>query len=141
MPADPDCIFCKIVAGQIPCHKIFEDDQVLSFLDIGPLAEGHTLVIPKDHYPLVSEMPGEAVAAVTAHLPRLARAVMAATGVQGCNILVNNGKVSGQEVEHVHWHIIPRVAGDGLGYRWNASEYAEGRAEMVLDAVKKALSS
>lgn len=140
MSADPSCIFCKIIAGDIPCMKVFEDDAVLSFLDIGPLADGHLLVIPKAHHARLEEMDADAVAAVTRHLPRLAKTVMKVTGADAYNVLQNNGKPSGQEVMHVHFHIIPRVPGDGLGYRWNASKYPEGRAEelhkQMLEAMK-----
>ena len=123
---DPSCVFCKIIAGQIPCLRIFEDDVVLAFLDIGPLAEGHLLVIPKEHYLRLEEMSPEAVAAVVRHLPLLGRAVMKATGSTAYNVLQNNGPESGQAVPHVHFHIIPRKAADGLGYRWNATKYAPG---------------
>jgi len=137
--SDPDCIFCKIVAGRIPALRIYEDDNTLAFLDIGPLAEGHTLVIPKEHFATLTAMPGDQAAALARQLPRLAQAVLDAVSAQGCNILVNQGKVAGQEVPHVHWHIIPRVASDGLGYRWNASTYRKGRAEQVLQRIAAAL--
>jgi histidine triad (HIT) family protein len=137
---DPNCIFCKIIAGQIPCKKVYEDDQVLAFLDIGPLAEGHLLIIPKSHYVTLDEMAPEAVASTTRVLPHLAGAVRKAMAAQGYNILQNNGKVSGQVVNHVHFHIIPRVESDGLGYRWNASAYPEGRADEVLGRIREALA-
>ena len=138
---DPNCIFCKIVAGQIPCHKVFEDDDTLSFLDIGPLAEGHLLVIPKEHYGRLDEMPAELAGRVLAHLPRLSRAVSQATGAAGFNILQNNDKVAQQEVPHVHFHIIPRAAGDGLGYRWIKSEPAATRVSAVKEKLESALKS
>jgi histidine triad (HIT) family protein len=138
---DPSCIFCKIVAGQIPCLRLFEDEAALAFLDIGPLAEGHVLLIPKQHYARLEEMTGEEVATVSRHLPTLARAVIKATGAVGYNVLQNNGKESGQAVAHVHFHVIPRVAADGLGYRWNATKYAPGRAEQVHKALLEALKS
>ena len=135
MNADSECIFCKIVGGEIPSLRLFEDDHTFAFLDIGPLAEGHVLVVPKKHYVTLAEMPPDLVAANTRHLPRLARAVTQGVSADGCNILQNNGRVAGQEVAHVHWHIIPRVAGDGLGYRWNASSYAQGRDQQVLQQI------
>lgn len=141
MNSDPDCIFCKIVTGQIPALRVYEDNNCLAFLDIGPLAEGHTLVIPKEHFATLTAMPGDQVAALTCQFPRLAKAVMETVSAQGCNILVSQGKVAGQEVPHVHWHIIPRVASDGLGYRWNASTYQKGRAEQVLQRITAALQS
>jgi histidine triad (HIT) family protein len=136
---DPSCVFCKIVAGEIPCLRIFEDDAILAFMDIGPLAEGHLLVIPRQHYRRLDEMSAEAVASITRQLPRLGQAVMKATGAGAYNILQNNGPESGQVVPHVHFHIIPRKAADGLGYRWNATKYAAGRAEEVQKALLGAL--
>lgn len=140
MTSDPNCIFCKIVAGQIPCMKVFEDARILAFLDIGPLAEGHLLVIPKTHAERLEQMSPDDVAAVVRHVPRLARAVLQVTGAAGYNLLQNNGKVSGQVVPHVHFHIIPRTDGDGLGYRWPASQYPEGRGEEVRKRMCEALA-
>jgi histidine triad (HIT) family protein len=137
--SDPDCIFCKIVAGQIPALRVFEDEAVLAFLDVGPLAEGHVLVIPKRHYHRLEDMPADAVADLARHLPRLGRAVMKATSAPGYNVLQNNGREAGQVVGHVHVHIIPRAAGDGLGYRWNASKYPNGRADEVRQQLVAAL--
>ncbi|MHC4675909.1 MAG: HIT family protein, partial [Planctomycetota bacterium] len=105
----------------------------------GPLADGHLLVIPKQHFSTLDEMSPDQVAAVTRHLPVLGRAVLKAVSAEGYNVLQNNGKVSGQEVLHVHFHIIPRVSADGLGYRWNASKYPEGRAEEVRRQIVGAL--
>lgn len=122
-----DCIFCKIVAGDIPCSRVYEDDQVLAFLDIGPLASGHTLVIPKRHARLITELSADESAALFGQVPRLAQAVLASTGAEGLNVLQNNGGCSGQEVPHVHVHLIPRAPGDGLGYRWNAGSYDDGQ--------------
>ncbi len=140
MRTEPDCVFCRIVAGQIPALKIAEDDTALAFLDIGPLAEGHVLVIPREHYARLEDMEPELVGRITGHLPRLAKAVLQATGASGYNVLQNNGKVSGQEVMHVHFHIIPRGAGDGLGYRWNATKYPPHRAEEIQRQLLAALS-
>jgi len=117
-----DCVFCKIAAGDIPCTKVYEDEVCLAFLDIGPISSGHTLLIPKKHYETISEMPAAEAAHLAAQLPVLARAVQEAVGAQGINILQNNGAVAGQEVPHVHVHLIPRRPGDGLGYRWPAKK-------------------
>jgi len=136
-----DCIFCKIVSGQIPALRVYEDDHCLAFLDIGPLAQGHTLVIPKEHFEELTDMPAEQVAAIARQLPRLAKAVIEAVSAEGINVLVNQGKVAGQDVPHVHWHIIPRVAEDGLGYRWNASQYPQGQAVQVQHRITQALGS
>lgn len=139
MSAANDCIFCKIAAGAIPAQVVHEDAASLAFLDIAPLAEGHTLLIPKRHYARIEEMPEAELSELTRALPRLARAVREATGAPGLNILQNNGSESGQVVPHLHIHLIPRRAADGLGYRWNAGKYASGRAEEMFKAIKTAL--
>ncbi len=141
MAVDPNCIFCKIAAGEIPSLEIFADDDIHAFLDIDPLADGHLLIIPRAHYERLDEMPPEAVGRVTGHLPRLARAVTAATNAEGYNILQNNGAVSGQAVFHVHFHIIPRTGADGLGYRWNAGKYEAGRDVKLQQDILSALKT
>jgi len=139
MSAAADCVFCKIVAGQIPALKVFENQDILAFLDIGPLAEGHTLVVPKKHVHLLPEMSESEMAAMCRHLPRLVRAICKGVGAEGCSVLVNVGRVASQEVPHVHWHIIPRKPADGLGYRWNPSKYPPGRGEQVARQIAAAL--
>ena len=135
----PDCIFCKIVAGQIPCMQVYGDDDCLAFLDIGPLAQGHLLLIPREHFGRLEEVPPEALAKVCSVLPRLGSALVDVTGAAGYNVLLNNGAVAGQEVPHVHFHLIPRVEGDGLGYRWNRTAYAEGRIEELGGQLRAAV--
>lgn len=136
---DASCVFCKIVAGEIPATVVAEDESALAFLDVGPLAEGHLLLIPKEHFANISEMPPELVAAIARRLPELGRAAREVMGVEGFNVLVNEGRVAGQEVPHVHFHIIPRASGDRLGYRWNAGKYADDRAEAIQSRYKKVL--
>ena len=112
-------IFSKIIAGDIPCHKVYEDDQVLAFLDINPLAAGHTLVIPKEPAETLDALSDDASAAIGRVLPRISRAVLAATGATEFNVLQNNGPQAHQAVFHVHFHIIPKLPnGDGLGVGW-----------------------
>lgn len=139
MSTASDCIFCRILAGAIPATIIFENDSVFSFLDIGPLAEGHVLVIPRVHVEHVSDLPADVSAAIGSVIPKLARAVVKATGAEGVNVLANQGAAAGQVVPHVHFHLIPRRTGDGLGYRWNAGKYPEGRAQMIAQAVRDAV--
>ena len=134
-----ECIFCRIVEGKIPCARIYEDDEVLAFLDIGPLAPGHILLIPKRHFERIWEVPSELLVTLVRKLPRLSRALLEATGAQGLNILQNNGPVSGQAVSHLHLHLIPRTAGDGLGYRWNAGRYGPGEIESVQKRILGAM--
>lgn len=136
---DSTCVFCKIVEGQIPAMRVYEDDAVLAFLDIGPLAEGHLLVITKDHYRRLEDMPEELLSHVTPVLARLARAVLKVTGAEAYNLLQNNGRAAGQEVMHVHFHIIPRKPADGLGFRWNASKYADDRGRQIAEQLSAAL--
>ncbi|MGB0717214.1 MAG: HIT family protein [Phycisphaerae bacterium] len=139
MTLDMTCIFCRIIAGEIPSAKVYEDDQAFAFLDIGPLSEGHLLVIPKTHVAHLVDMTSEQAAAVGRVVPTLGKALLSVTGADGLNMLVNNGKSAGQEVMHVHWHLIPRVAGDGLGYRWSAGSYPEGRLDELAEAYRSAL--
>ena len=133
MSNDPQCIFCKIATGDVPAHRVLETETAVAFLDVGPVARGHVLLIPRSHWTTVDRMPADVLADVTSCIPRLAAALMKFDGVDGINVLQNNGRCAGQVVEHVHFHLIPRRAGDGLGYRWNAGTYGEGEAETVRD--------
>lgn len=108
-----DSIFSKIIRGEVPSHKVYEDDFVIAILDIGPLSEGHTLVIPKEPAETLDQLGDDQAAAVGRVLPRIARAIMKVTGAQSYNILQNNGKDAGQAVPHVHFHIIPRFPDRG----------------------------
>jgi histidine triad (HIT) family protein len=135
-----DCIFCKIVAGEIPCTKVYEDDLCLAFMDIGPIAPGHTLLIPKKHYEAIMEMPADEAAHLGRQLPALARAVKSAMDVPGLNVLQNNGKVAGQAVAHLHIHFIPRRADDGLGYRWPAKPADFEMLKKQAEAIRAGLT-
>jgi histidine triad (HIT) family protein len=125
-----DTIFTKIIRGEIPCHRIYEDERVLAFLDVGPLSKGHTLVIPKEPVATLDQLSDESAAALGRVLPRLCRAVMKVTGATAYNVLQNNGASAHQAVFHVHFHIIPKVGERGLGIRWPAGklEGTEGAA-------------
>ncbi len=135
-----ECIFCKIIAGQIPSLKVHEDADCLAFLDIGPLADGHTLLVPKQHFSRIVDVPAAIVSSMALQLPRLAAAILRTTGAEGLNVLQNNGTAAGQVVEHVHIHLIPRRGGDGLGFRWNAGKYPPGRGEELSRTIAAALS-
>jgi histidine triad (HIT) family protein len=116
-----ETIFTKIIRGEIPCHKVYEDAHVLAFLDIGPLSRGHTLVIPKEPAATLDKLSDDASAAIGRVLPRLCRAVQKATGCTDYNVLQNNGPLAHQAVFHVHFHIIPKFPdGSGLGITWGA---------------------
>jgi len=132
-------IFQKIIDGEIPCHKVYEDEHTLAFLDINPLAPGHTLVIPKEAAATLGELSDGSSEAIGRVLPRLCRAVCEATGVKDYNILQNNGAPAHQAVFHVHFHIIPKPSKDeGLGIRWDAREASE--PETMRDAIASALN-
>jgi histidine triad (HIT) family protein len=135
------CIFCNIVAGEIPATVVFEDDHCLAFMDIGPIADGHLLLIPKKHYATLDDMPGDEAAQVLRHLPKLAAAARAAARAEGVNILQNNGKAAHQEVPHVHFHIIPRRHGDRWQWNWPAEPYPQGRMNELAEALRRALIS
>jgi histidine triad (HIT) family protein len=124
-----ETIFSKILRGDIPCHRVYEDDHVLAFLDINPISRGHTLVIPKEPAATLDQLSDDAAAAIGRVLPRLSRAVLAATGARNFNVLQNNGEGAHQAVFHVHFHIIPKFDdGSGLGVGWHPGRLPDGPA-------------
>ena len=133
-------IFDKILAGEIPCHRVHEDEHVLAFLDVNPLSLGHTLVIPKQRAAFLHELGDEAAAGIGRVLPRLCRAVMHASGATAYNVLQNNGSAAHQSVLHVHFHIIPRFEHEGLDIDWNPSTLSEEAARVLVDRMKAALA-
>ncbi len=133
------CVFCKIIAGQIPSLRVFENEHCVAFLDIGPLASGHTLLVPRVHVESLWDFDPSVAASVVSRLPELSRAIMQATGAGGLNVLQSNGRVAGQVVPHVHFHLIPRQEGDSLGFRWPARSYGAGEAEAVQQKIAAAL--
>lgn len=133
-----DCIFCKIVRGELPAAKVYEDEKILAFLDIKPVNHGHTQVITKSHYFNLLETPEEELSAIMAVVKKIAPAIMKAVGSAGFNLGVNNGSVAGQLVPHVHFHIMPRRQGDGHEL-WHGLEYAPGEMSAVAEAIKRAL--
>jgi histidine triad (HIT) family protein len=135
-----DTIFTKVLRGEIPCHKVYEDEHVLSFLDIFPLSRGHTLVIPKEPAGTIDQLSDSAAAAIGRVLPRITRAVLAATGASACNILQNNGSAAHQAVMHVHFHVIPKHAdGSGLGIGWNAGKLDTAQGSQLAETLRSHL--
>lgn len=118
MQTDQDCIFCKIVAGDIPCFKLYEDGATLAFMDINPVHPGHALAIAKGHYPDLFEIPEAAVAATVVTAQKIARAVRATLAPAGMNLLQCNGRAAAQSVPHFHVHILPRHDDDGVPLNW-----------------------
>ena len=132
-----ETIFSKILRNEIPCHRVYEDDHVLAFLDINPIARGHTLVIPKEPVERLDALSDDSAAAIGRVLPRIARAVLAATGTSDWNLLQNNGAAAHQAVFHVHFHIIPKHAdGSGLGIGWKSGKI-EDAAELAKEIAAK----
>jgi histidine triad (HIT) family protein len=130
----PETIFGRIIAGSIPCHKVYEDEHVLAFLDIAPLSRGHTLVVPKEAAATLDQLSDESAAAVGRVLPRICRAVITVTGVREYNVLENNGAGAHQAVPHVHFHIIPKPDGvAGLGIRWPMGQLGADAAQLASE--------
>lgn len=133
-------IFDRILSGEIPCYRLYEDDHVFAFLDVGPLSAGHTLLIPKERAAKLHELSDDSAAALGRVLPRLCRAVVAATGVEDYNVLQNNGAAAHQAVLHVHFHIIPKTNGGGLGVGWPARKLDAGDAQRLQARIVEALA-
>ena len=131
--SDQTTIFDKILSGEIPCHRVWEDEHVLAFLDIGPLSRGHTLVIPKERRAYLHELSDASAAAIGRVLPRLCRAVIRASGATAYNILQNNGSAAHQVVMHVHFHIIPRFDDAGLEIGWRPGSLSPADAAELLE--------
>lgn len=135
-----DCVFCKMVAGEIPVSKIYEDEVVLAFLDIGPVSDGHTLLIPKKHFSKIHECTPEVLARLGSCLGRIAGAVAEAMDADGYNVLCNNGPAASQVVEHLHFHVIPRRMGDRVFTQWPAYKYEKGRVDDLAAEIRKKLA-
>lgn len=134
-----DCLFCKIIAKEIPSVGVYEDDQVYAFLDIHPVQPGHVLVVPKMHSEALHDASPSALQGLSLAIQRVGRAVMDGLGVKGFNLQQNNGTVAGQVIPHLHFHIIPRRENDGL-HLWSGKAYAEREAEGIADKIKSGLS-
>ena len=118
MSQDPDCIFCKIVAGELPCFEIYQDDETLAFMDINPANTGHALAITKHHWQDLHATPDAQLSATIATAKRVAGALQAELGPDGINLAQANGKGAAQSVMHFHMHILPRREGDELKLNW-----------------------
>ncbi|WP_010306995.1 HIT family protein [Kurthia senegalensis] len=138
-----DCLFCKIIAGEIPSTKIYEDEHVFAFMDIGPLTKGHTLLIPKEHAANVFEMSEEVASHLFSVAPKIANAIKTAFNPVGMNLLNNNGEAAGQSVFHFHLHFIPRYdETDGFKATWNTKqdEYTPELLTQLSNEIKSHLS-
>lgn len=135
-----DCIFCRIVDGEIPSRTVFEDEHVIAFLDANPLAEGHTLVVPREHHETLEEIPEDLAAHLFGVLHRLTPVVQEAVDADGSNVAFNNGPAAGQEVPHVHGHVIPRFDGDGGNPIHAVAGTRPDLTDAELDAVAERIS-
>jgi histidine triad (HIT) family protein len=138
-----DCLFCKIVRGEVPSSLIFEDDVCMAFMDVFPIATGHCLLIPKQHFVNLLDVDGDVLAHMSRKLSELTKAVLKATGAEGVLNVVANGEVAGQEIAHLHFHSIPRSKGDSFGFKF-PNGYREAMTprdelDRVSDLISKSL--
>jgi histidine triad (HIT) family protein len=129
------------VRGQIPSARLLETDEVVAFLDIHPVNPGHLLIVPKVHCADLSELPEAVAAHAGSLLPRLCRAIQAATGADGLNVIVNNGRAAGQTIDHCHWHIIPRFHDDPVSWPWPQGEYVGDELGQMTFRIERELNS
>jgi histidine triad (HIT) family protein len=135
----PDCIFCKIIAKEIPADIVFEDAYTLAFLDIHPTSKGHTLIVPKEHHVSIYEIPDTALCDVMKTVKKLAIAAKKGLGADGVNITMNNEPAAGQIVFHAHIHMIPRFSKDGLHGFSHGAPYPEKEALTIAEKIRAAL--
>lgn len=133
-----ECIFCKIIKGELPCSKVYEDEQVVAFLDLHPINFGHTLVVPKVHCNDLQDCDPEMLAQMMKVVQKVARGVVSASKADGFNLGVNNGQAAGQAVFHLHMHVIPRHKDDGLQI-WGSKEYKEGEMEEFAEKIRNVI--
>lgn len=133
-----DCIFCKIVAGEISSYKVYENDKVTAFLDILPISPGHTIVAPKSHAADLEDLPDDDLCALALVIKKTGKAMMEGLGVKGYSVFLDNKDAANQHVPHVHFHIVPRKEGDNLA-RWPQGGYDEGEAEEYLKRITEKL--
>ena len=133
-----DCLFCKIINGDIPCEKVYDDENTFAFLDIKPVNPGHTLVVPKAHYTNAIEAPEEVMIQMMRTVKKVSHMLKEGLGVQDFNLAMNNGAHAGQVIFHAHIHIIPRHKGDGYEL-WHGKEYPPGEMEKIGAKIKNAL--
>lgn len=135
-----DDLFIKIVQGEIPAHKVYEDDATVAFLDINPHNKGHALVVSKEKYRNIFDVPEETLCSMMQTAKKLAKAVKESVGADGINIGMNNEKAAGQEIFHVHIHVIPRFENDGVYKKAKHIKYKDGEIETVAEQIRKELA-
>jgi histidine triad (HIT) family protein len=136
-----ECVFCRILRGEIPAQRVHEDDACVAILDINPVAPGHVLVLPREHHETWLDLP-DALADRLARASRVvARAAVAAAGAEGFNLLANNKRCSGQAIPHVHLHVIPRKEGDGVRFQWPAKSADPVELQVQAERIRQVLRS
>lgn len=133
-----DCIFCKIAAGEIPSHTVYEDEEFRAILDLGPATEGHTLILPKAHYADITEMPDELLGRAMQLAKHLSVQLIDTLHADGLNVVQNNGETAGQTVRHFHIHLIPRYAADGQRIGWVPGKPTEEELSSTLERITHA---
>ena len=133
---DENCIFCKILAGEIPSTAVYEDDDFKAILDVSPAARGHVIILPKNHAANIYELPDEDASKIMVVAKKIATAIEKAYHCDGVNILQNNGEAAGQTVFHLHVHVIPRFKGDTVNIGWKQGDMPED-----LDAICKEIQA
>ncbi|MFO7871286.1 MAG: HIT family protein [Kiritimatiellia bacterium] len=135
-----DCIFCKIVQGAVPASKVYEDENTVAFMDVQPVVKGHVLVVPREHCDPITETPPEVLSKLIAVVRKVARSLTEGLGADGINVSQANGKVAGQVVPHIHFHVIPRFSNDGHSWNWDPKEYdSTEEMDSYADKIRKAL--
>lgn len=132
-----DCIFCRIIKGEIPCTKVYEDKNTMAFLDTNPAARGHTLVMHKKHYETINKMDEKSLNELISSVKKLASVMLKIS--EGCNVIQNNKRVAGQIVDHVHFHVVPRVNGDGIDWNRPNLKLSSSDVEEISKKIKNLL--
>ena len=135
-----ECIFCRIVQGELPSERVYETEKVLAFLDIAPIAFGHVLVIPKQHFETLWDVPDELTPELNQACQRVGRAVLSATQAAGLNVVMNNYAAAGQVVPHAHWHLIPRNEGDRLLHVVQGEYDSNHSMQKMAEGIRQALT-
>ncbi|MDD7267327.1 MAG: HIT family protein [Lachnospiraceae bacterium] len=131
-----DCIFCKLAGGVFPTAKVYEDDELVAFLDVSPASKGHTLIVPKAHYADLTELPDELAARILPLAKRIGQRMLEVLPIDGFHLVQNNGEAAGQTVFHFHLHVIPRVKGDGPMVSWTPGYLLEEDKEQLVAALR-----
>lgn len=135
------CVFCKIVEGQIPSNLIYSDEHIFAFLDINPANKGHTIIIPRKHYETFNEIPASELGHLFEIVQKISEAMEKNLKAGGYNVLSSNKRPAGQEIDHVHIHVIPRYKGDEMQVRmgWTYKKYEGNEIKEVADKIRKGL--